>query len=482
MNPIKWSPTKLQKGAPAARRQSRVPVTTIRDNSGAVLNQAFADNLAHRRQVARDNLQYQRKLATNDLEYERKQQLLKDADEYNRKLSDYEYERGGGKQKAMLDSLVTRLTLANEIDRMKMGKEAMLSTAQFAEELDKEIENTRKRIADMQMAQVSGLISGIEDNDLLGADKPGEGNFDWDDREDLHGIIVSGKVGKDGKAGPPITFSGDMDDAEFKTEFDKLDSAQRAEFAAGVQQKTGQTAENPLIAKMQAELEQMRATRAELNTPSSAAAQQAIFRLDNILNSDELSSSLEQLLGIDFRSIPSTPSPTGTQAVTPTSDKNPSEGTKENPSFPGLQEFIANPVKPTESKPAQASYRGKELHDKIEKAVSEEAGKMGINPSVFNFDQTKIGNTNNFGTLVSNSGKTVKLGGILEKPPEGYAGFMNYMQSRGVGRTTPMYSQPIQISEFIQKINQPNAGSELGLTPEQVEEYKALINAVDQKF
>lgn len=327
MNPIKWSPTKLETGTPPVRRQMSVPVTTIRDNSGSQIYAAAKDNLDYRRRVAEANRKYQRQRDINDIEYERKQKLLEEADKKARELSNFEYERSGGKQKAMLDSLLTRLKLANEIDRMKMGKETMLSTAQFAEKLDKEIENTRKRIADMQMAQVSGLISGVKDNDLLGADKPGEGNFDWDDRKELHGIIVSGKVGEDGKAGPPITFSGDMDDAEFKTEFDKLDSAQRAEFAAGVQQKTGQT-ENPLIAKMQAELEQMRATRAALNTPSSAAARQAIFRLDNILNSDELSSSLEQLLGIDFRLIPSTPPPTGDRPpppATPAVDDNPAK-------------------------------------------------------------------------------------------------------------------------------------------------------------
>lgn len=123
------------------------------------------------------------------------------------------------------------------------------------------------------------------------------------------------------------------------------------------------------------------------------------------------------------------------------------------------------------------------IHNDITNTVKEQAEKLNLDPSVFNFDMESIGDTNNFGTIVSNSGTQVKIGGILEKTPQLYSGYMNYKQFRGVGqRKVMMYSQPIEVSEFIEKINQPDAGEELGLTDEQVEDYRKLINAADQSY
>ena len=131
----------------------------------------------------------------------------------------------------------------------------------------------------------------------------------------------------------------------------------------------------------------------------------------------------------------------------------------------------------------ESDSRNTKFHNDVKKIVEEEAKQLDVDPSVFNFDMSKIGDTNNFGTIVSNSGKALKIGGILERPPELYAGFMNYKQFRGVGeRKVLMYSQPIPISEFISKINQPDAGEVLGLTSEQVEDYRKLINAADKSY
>lgn len=134
-------------------------------------------------------------------------------------------------------------------------------------------------------------------------------------------------------------------------------------------------------------------------------------------------------------------------------------------------------------KQTEREARNTKIHNEFTNTVREQAEKLNLDPSVFNFDMGTIGDTNHWGTIVSNTGVPVKVGGIFEMPPDQYAGYMNYKQFRGVGnRKVMMYSQPIQVSEFMEKINQPDAGQELGLTDEQVEDYRKLINAADQSY
>lgn len=119
----------------------------------------------------------------------------------------------------------------------------------------------------------------------------------------------------------------------------------------------------------------------------------------------------------------------------------------------------------------------------VKNIVDIAANEVGVDSSVFNFDVDTIGETNNFGTIVTSSGKPLKIGFPFELPPEKYTGFMNYKQFRGgnAGRRVLMYSQPIEISEFIKKINLPNAEEELGLTSELVEDYRKLINRANER-
>lgn len=134
-------------------------------------------------------------------------------------------------------------------------------------------------------------------------------------------------------------------------------------------------------------------------------------------------------------------------------------------------------------KKTEKEARSSKIHSEFTSTVREQAEKLNLDPSVFNFDLETIGDTNNFGTLVSNEGKALKMGGIFEKTPQLYSGYMNYKQFRGAGKNkVMMYSQPIPVSEFIEKINQPDAGEELDLTDEQVEDYRELINAADQSY
>ena len=65
--------------------------------------------------------------------------------------------------------------------------------------------------------------------------------------------------------------------------------------------------------------------------------------------------------------------------------------------------------------------RNSKIHSEFTNTVREQAEKLNLDPSVFNFDLETIGDTNNFGTLVSNEGKALKIGGIFEK-------HLSYMQ------------------------------------------------------
>ena len=107
--------------------------------------------------------------------------------------------------------------------------------------------------------------------------------------------------------------------------------------------------------------------------------------------------------------------------------------------------------------------------------------ETGVSADVFNFDTKTIGDSNQLGTLISNEGKQVNIGGMFESPEDGYTGYMNYKQARGGKNKKLLYSKPILISEFIQKINGPDAESELGLTSKQVKDYKKLINSTNSK-
>jgi len=121
------------------------------------------------------------------------------------------------------------------------------------------------------------------------------------------------------------------------------------------------------------------------------------------------------------------------------------------------------------------------VQSKIKNLVESTAKTIGEDSGVFNFDPQTIGEFNRWGTLISTKGTVIPFGGIIESPPEGYAGYMNYKQFRGAGkRKKLLFSKPIAISEFIEKINSDDAADELDLTPEQVEQYKKIINAADE--
>lgn len=122
-----------------------------------------------------------------------------------------------------------------------------------------------------------------------------------------------------------------------------------------------------------------------------------------------------------------------------------------------------------------------DVQSKIKNLVESTAKTVGEDSGVFNFDPQTIGEFNRWGTLISTKGAVIPFGGIIESPPEGYAGYMNYKQFRGAGkRKKLLFSKPIAISEFIEKINSDDATDELDLTPEQVEQYKKIINAADE--
>ena len=107
--------------------------------------------------------------------------------------------------------------------------------------------------------------------------------------------------------------------------------------------------------------------------------------------------------------------------------------------------------------------------------------ETGVSADVFNFDTKTIGDSNQSGTLISNEGKQVNIGGMFKSPDDGYTGYMNYKQMRGGKNKKLLFSKPILISEFIQKINGPDAEGELGLTSKQVKDYKKLINSTNSK-
>lgn len=127
----------------------------------------------------------------------------------------------------------------------------------------------------------------------------------------------------------------------------------------------------------------------------------------------------------------------------------------------------------------------KELKNNFQKGVQDmvklSSKEVGVDADVFNFDTKTIGDSNQLGTLISNEGKQVNIGGMFKSPEDGYTGYMNYKQARGGKNKKLLYSKPILISEFIQKINGPDAESELGLTSKQVKDYKKLINSANAK-
>lgn len=117
----------------------------------------------------------------------------------------------------------------------------------------------------------------------------------------------------------------------------------------------------------------------------------------------------------------------------------------------------------------------------VQDIVGLSSKETGVSADVFNFDTKTIGDSNQLGTLISNKGKQLNIGGFFESPPSSYAGYMNYKQMRGGKNKKLLFSKPILISEFIQKINGPDAEGELGLTPKQVKDYKKLINSANSK-
>ena len=117
----------------------------------------------------------------------------------------------------------------------------------------------------------------------------------------------------------------------------------------------------------------------------------------------------------------------------------------------------------------------------VQNLVDLASKETGVSADVFNFDAKTIGDSNQLGTLISNEGKQVNIGGMFKSPDDGYTGYMNYKQMRGGKNKKLLFSKPILISEFIQKINGPDAEGELGLTSKQVKDYKKLINSTNSK-
>ena len=117
----------------------------------------------------------------------------------------------------------------------------------------------------------------------------------------------------------------------------------------------------------------------------------------------------------------------------------------------------------------------------VQNMVDLSSKETGVSANVFNFDIKTIGDSNQMGTLISNGGKQVNIGGLFTSPDDGYAGYMNYKQMRGLKNKKLLFSKPILISEFIEKINGPDAEGELGLTSKQVKDYKKLINSANSK-
>jgi hypothetical protein len=117
----------------------------------------------------------------------------------------------------------------------------------------------------------------------------------------------------------------------------------------------------------------------------------------------------------------------------------------------------------------------------VQNLVDLASKETGVSADVFNFDTKTIGDSNQLGTLISNKGKQVNIAGFFTSPDDGYTGYMNYKQMRGGKNKKLLFSKPILISEFIQKINGPDAEGELGLTSKQVKDYKKLINSTNSK-
>lgn len=133
----------------------------------------------------------------------------------------------------------------------------------------------------------------------------------------------------------------------------------------------------------------------------------------------------------------------------------------------------------------QEKSQRKELKNNYQRGVQDivtlASKEVGVDSDVFNFDTKTIGDSNQLGTLISNEGSQVNIGGFFTSPEDGYTGYMNYKQMRGGKNKKLLFSKPILISEFIQKINGPDAESELGLTSKQVKDYKKLINSANSK-
>jgi hypothetical protein len=123
------------------------------------------------------------------------------------------------------------------------------------------------------------------------------------------------------------------------------------------------------------------------------------------------------------------------------------------------------------------------VHDEIKTIFEDTAKELNIDSSVFNFNTETMGDSDRLGTLITSKGGVIPFGGIFERVPEDYAGRMTYKQYRGGGkRKKLMYSSPIPIHEFYEKINSDDAADELGLRPEQVLQYRKLANAADEAF
>lgn len=109
------------------------------------------------------------------------------------------------------------------------------------------------------------------------------------------------------------------------------------------------------------------------------------------------------------------------------------------------------------------------------------AKELNVDSSVFNFNTETMGDSDRLGTLITSKGGVIPFGGIFERIPEDYAGMMTYKQYRGGGnRKKLMYSSPIPIPEFYEKINSDDAADALGLRPEQVVQYRELFNAAEE--